>query len=115
LIFPPNPSVDKDDWLFLPVFNGVANADYELTVVNNVFKYPVTGSQSFDLVVLDLPSSGATTQTVIGSYAGITQAGVVYQTYYQMHIQVVQLTHLLPMATFILLFMQHHHKLPVPL
>lgn len=75
LIFPPNPSVDKDDWLFLPVFNGVANADYELTVVYNVFNNPVPGSESFDLVVLDSPSSGATTQTVIGSYTGITQAG----------------------------------------
>jgi len=75
LIFPPNPSVTKDDWLFLPVFNGVANAEYELTITYNVFDNPVTGSESFDIVALDSPSSSATMQTVVGSYTGITQAG----------------------------------------
>lgn len=76
LIFPPNPTVAKDDWLFLPVaFNGVANADYDLTIVYNVFDNPVAGSESFDIVALDSPSSAATMQTVIGSYSGITQAG----------------------------------------
>ncbi|WP_431110444.1 T9SS type A sorting domain-containing protein [Winogradskyella poriferorum] len=76
LIFPPDPTVAKDDWLFLPMaINGVANADYDVTVVYNVFNNPVTGSESFDIVVLDSPSSAATTQTVVGTYSGITQAG----------------------------------------
>lgn len=76
LIFPPNPTVAKDDWLFLPMaFNGVANADYDLTIVYNVFDNPVAGSESFDIVVLDSPTSSAAMQTVIGSYSGITQAG----------------------------------------
>lgn len=75
LIFPPGTTVAKDDWLFLPVFNGVANAEYELTVTYNAFDNPVTASESFELVALDSPSSGATTQTVIGTYSGITQAG----------------------------------------
>ena len=76
LIFPPDPTVAKDDWLFLPMaINGVANADYDVTVVYNVFNNPVTGSESFDIVVLDSPSSAAATQTVVGTYSGITQAG----------------------------------------
>jgi hypothetical protein len=75
LIFPPDPTVAKDDWLFLPVFNGVANAEYELTIVYNVFDNPIAGSESFDIVALDSPSSTAVTQTVVGSYNSITQAG----------------------------------------
>ena len=75
LVFPPNPTVAKDDWLFLPVFGGVANTDYELTIVYNVFDNPVAGSESFEIVALDSPSSSATMQTVVGSFTGITQAG----------------------------------------
>ena len=75
LVFPPNPSVDKDDWLFLPIFNGTANTEYELTIVYNVFDNPITGSESFDIVALDSPSSTATTQSVVGSFNGITQSG----------------------------------------
>jgi hypothetical protein len=76
LIFPPNPTVAKDDWLFLPIaINGVANGDYDVTIVYNVFDNPVAGSESFDIVALDSPSSAATMQTVFGSYSGITQAG----------------------------------------
>ena len=75
IIFPPNPTVAKDEWLFLPVFNGVANTDYELTITYNAFNNPGVASESFDLVVLDSPSSSATMQTVLTSVSGITQAG----------------------------------------
>ncbi|WP_353779584.1 T9SS type A sorting domain-containing protein [Winogradskyella sp. 3972H.M.0a.05] len=75
LVFPPNPTVTKDDWLFTPAFNGVANAEYEITVVYNAFDNPVAADESFEIVVLDAPSSTAGTQSVIGSYSGITQSG----------------------------------------
>lgn len=75
LIFPPDPTVAKDDWLFLPVFGGVAGADYELTVTYNAFDNPVAASESFEIVALDAPSSTAAMQTVVGTYNSITQVG----------------------------------------
>ncbi|RKE91960.1 T9SS type A sorting domain-containing protein [Ichthyenterobacterium magnum] len=75
LIFPPNPTVAKDDWLFLPVFNGIANADYAITAVYNALNNPVVANESFDIVILDAPSSTAASQNIIGSYSGITAVG----------------------------------------
>ncbi|WP_411895817.1 choice-of-anchor J domain-containing protein [Winogradskyella sp. A2] len=71
----PGTGATKDEWLFLPVLNGVANTEYQLTVTYNAFDQPGTANESFDIVALDAPSSSATMQTVIGSYSGITQAG----------------------------------------
>lgn len=77
LVFPAAANVTKDDWLFLPVFNGVANAEYSISVVYNAFNNPSpAASESFEIVVLDTPSSTATSQTQIGNYSGITQSGM---------------------------------------
>ncbi|WP_412983852.1 T9SS type A sorting domain-containing protein [Pontimicrobium sp. IMCC45349] len=66
----------KDDWLFLPVFNGTANATYDFTFSYNVFNNPAAAaSESFEVVVLDAPSSTAGVQSVLGTYTGITQSG----------------------------------------
>ncbi|WP_298900227.1 T9SS type A sorting domain-containing protein [uncultured Psychroserpens sp.] len=76
LIFPQAAGVAKDDWLYLPVFNGVADAEYTFTVMYNVFNNPAPAAEeSFDIVVLDSPSSAAASQSVLGTYSGITQAG----------------------------------------
>ena len=76
LIFPQAAGVVKDDWLFLPVFNGVANADYDITVIYNVFNNPSPAAEeSFDIVALDAASSTAVSQTVLGTYSAITQSG----------------------------------------
>ncbi len=77
IVFPTAANVVKNDWLYLPVFNGVANAEYSITVVYNAFNNPSHAAmESFEIVVLDSPSSSATTQTKIGAYNGITQSGV---------------------------------------
>ncbi len=77
LIFPGAANTVKDDWLFLPVFNGLAGAEYSISVVYNAFNNPApAASESFEIVVLDSPSSSATSQTQIGTYSGITQSGV---------------------------------------
>lgn len=66
----------KDDWMFLPVFNGVANADYLFTFTYNAFNNPaLAASESFEVVVLDAPSSSATVQSVLGTYTNVTQNG----------------------------------------
>ncbi|WP_299227001.1 T9SS type A sorting domain-containing protein [uncultured Psychroserpens sp.] len=75
LIFPPNPTVTKDDWLFLPVFNGVNGTEYSVTVNYNALDNPVPANESFDIVILDAPSSTAASQSVIGSYSNITAVG----------------------------------------
>lgn len=76
LIFPQAAGVEKDDWLFLPVFNGIANTDYSLTVIYNVFNNPAPiAEESFEIVALDSPSSAAASQSVLGTYTGVTQSG----------------------------------------
>lgn len=74
IIFPPNPTVAKDEWLFSPVFSGVANADYNLTITYNAFDNPGVANESFDIVALDSPSSAAT-QTVLTTVNNVSQAG----------------------------------------
>ncbi len=76
VIFPQAANVAKDDWLFLPVINGTANATYTFTVLYNAFNNPApSANESFELVVLDSPSSAATSQTVLGTFDNITQNG----------------------------------------
>ncbi|WP_460219895.1 T9SS type A sorting domain-containing protein [Psychroserpens sp. MEBiC05023] len=75
-VFPPDPTVAKDDWLFTPALSGVSGADYTVTLVYNSVDLRGTANETFDIVVLDSPSAAAANQTVIGSYSGITQSGV---------------------------------------
>lgn len=75
-IFPQAAGIAKDDWLFTPAISGTANADYQITVVYNSVNVNGTANESFDLVITDSPSSGATSQTVLNSYSGITQSGI---------------------------------------
>mgnify|MGYP001051469655 CR=1 FL=1 len=75
-VFPPDPTVAKDDWLFTPALSGIAGAEYTVTLVYNSVDVRGTANETFDIVVLDAPSSTAGSQNVIGSYSGITQSGV---------------------------------------
>jgi hypothetical protein len=75
-IFPQAANVAKDDWLFTPPISGTMGGEYTVTVTYNAVDFQATANESFDLVITDTPSSTATTQSVIGSYNSITQAGV---------------------------------------
>ncbi|WP_452221738.1 T9SS type A sorting domain-containing protein [Lacinutrix salivirga] len=76
LIFPQAANIEKDDWLFLPVFNGVTGGEYTFNVIYNVFNNPAPAAmESFDIVVTDTPSAAAASQTVLGTYNNITQSG----------------------------------------
>lgn len=75
-IFPQAANVAKDDWLFTPAISGTMGGEYTVTVTYNAVDFQATANESFDLVITDTPSSTATTQTVIGSYNSIIQAGV---------------------------------------
>jgi hypothetical protein len=75
-IFPQAANVAKDDWLFTPAISGTLGGEYTVTVTYNAVDFQGTANESFDLVITDTPSSAATTQSVIGSYNSITQAGV---------------------------------------
>ncbi|GAB4155789.1 MAG: hypothetical protein Tsb0033_05490 [Winogradskyella sp.] len=75
-IFPQAANVAKDDWLFTPAISGTMGGEYTVTVTYNAVDFQATANESFDLVITDTPSSTAPTQTVIGSYNSITQAGV---------------------------------------
>ena len=61
-------AVDKDDWVFLPVINGITNTQYDITLRYNAFDNPNTASESFEVVILDTPSSTATSQNIIATY-----------------------------------------------
>ncbi len=79
-VFPQAANVAKDDWLFTPAISGTANAEYTITVTYNAVDFNATANESFDLVITDSPASTATMQSVIGSYSGITQSGVIGDT-----------------------------------
>jgi len=75
-VFPPDPTVAKDDWFYTAGLTGTANADYNITLVYNSVNVRGTANETFEIVALDAPSSSAATQTVLGSYNGIVQSGV---------------------------------------
>lgn len=76
LVWADTATSAKNDWLFLPVFSGTANADYNFIFTYNVFNNPAaSASESFEIVVLDAPSSTATVQTVLATYSNVTQSG----------------------------------------
>ncbi|MGB3608574.1 T9SS type A sorting domain-containing protein [Psychroserpens sp.] len=75
-VFPPDPTLAKDDWLFTTALEGSAGSDYTVTLVYNGIDVRDTASEDFEIVALSSPSSTATTQEVLGSFTDITQSGV---------------------------------------
>ncbi|WP_179349599.1 T9SS type A sorting domain-containing protein [Winogradskyella pacifica] len=74
-VFPQDALTPKDDWIFTTALPGEAGTAYQITVVYNGVNVNGLANETFEIAVLDAPSSSATTQTILGSYTDITQSG----------------------------------------
>lgn len=79
VLLPQTPTeLVKDDWMFSGKMGMVAGTPYNVSVLYNGFDFNGTqANESFELIIVDEQSSTAAFQSVIGTYAGITQSGVI--------------------------------------
>lgn len=73
-VFPQGPGVAKDDWIISPSFSGAVGNEYDITLRYNSVNINGTANETFDVVILDSPSSTGN-PIVIGSFTNITQMG----------------------------------------
>ena len=79
VLLPQTPTeLVKDDWMFSGRMGMIAGAPYNVSVLYNGFDFNgTTANESFELIIVNEQSSTAAFQSVIGTYAGITQSGVI--------------------------------------